>query len=106
MELIDTIYFFRGINVLNTKSELERVMEKRTKHRKEQERLVEEESKKSPFQKMLEGRARRLEMMVIIELSRKYFLSFLSFKTYNHIQKLSHNTLLFVTGLLFSRLNV
>ena len=56
--------FFRGISVLNTKSELERVMEKRNRHRKEQERVVEEETKKSPFQKMLEDRAKRLEMIV------------------------------------------
>jgi len=52
-----------GISVLNTKSELERVMEKRNRHRKEQERVVEEETKKSPFQKMLEDRAKRLEMI-------------------------------------------
>ena len=39
-------------------------MEKRNRHRKEQERVVEEETKKSPFQKMLEDRAKRLEMIV------------------------------------------
>jgi len=52
-----------GVNVLNTKSELERVMEKRNRHRKDQERIVEQEATKTPFQKMLEERAKRLEMI-------------------------------------------
>ena len=39
-------------------------MEKRNKHRKEQERIVEQEASKTPFQKMLEERAKRLEMIV------------------------------------------
>ena len=55
---------YRGVNVLNTKSELERVMEKRNKNRKEQERIIEQEATKTPFQKMLEERAKRLEMIV------------------------------------------
>ena len=60
------IIFFicRGVSVLNTKSELERVMEKRNKNRKEQERMIEQEATKTPFQKMLEERAKRLEMIV------------------------------------------
>jgi len=53
-----------GVNVLNTKSELERVMEKRNRHRKNQEKIVEQEATKTPFQKMLEERAKRLEMIV------------------------------------------
>ena len=50
--------------MLNTKSELERVMEKRNRHRKDQERIVEQQATKTPFQKMLEERAKRLEMIV------------------------------------------
>ena len=53
--------FFRGIDVLNTKSELQKVMEKRNRHRKEQERQAEVEATKTPFQKMIEERAKRLE---------------------------------------------
>eukprot|EP00093_Oithona_nana_P009213 09213.XXX_459440_467810_1 [CDS] Oithona nana genome sequencing. len=52
-----------GVKVLNTKSELERVMEKRNRHRKDQEKIVEQEATKTPFQKMLEERAKRLEMI-------------------------------------------
>lgn len=50
-----------GIDVLNTKSELERAMEKRKRNRKEQEKLHEQQASKTPFQKMLEDRAKRLE---------------------------------------------
>ena len=50
--------------MLNTESELERVMEKRNRHRKDQEKIVEQEATKTPFQKMLEERAKRLEMIV------------------------------------------
>lgn len=50
-----------GINVLENKTELQKVMEKRSRHRKEQERLHEQEATKTPFQKMLEDRAKRLE---------------------------------------------
>ena len=39
-------------------------MEKRSRHRKEQERLHEQEATKTPFQKMLEDRAKRLEKIV------------------------------------------
>ena len=39
-------------------------MEKRNRHRKDQERIVEQEATKTPFQKMLEERAKRLEMIV------------------------------------------
>merc|ERR1711953_1259572 len=62
-----------GVNVLNTKSELERVMEKRNRHRKNQEKIVEQEATKTPFQKMLEERAKRLEMIVskkIVKMNR------------------------------------
>jgi len=52
-----------GINVLNNKTELERAMEKRSRHIKEKQRLIEEESKQSPFQKMLDDRAKRLERL-------------------------------------------
>lgn len=50
-----------GINVLNSKTELQKVMEKRSRHRKEQERLDQKEASKTPFQKMLDERAKRLE---------------------------------------------
>ena len=59
--------------MLNTKSELERVMEKRNRHRKNQEKIVEQEATKTPFQKMLEERAKRLEMIVskkIVKMNR------------------------------------
>ena len=59
-----TLIFFRGINVLNTKTELEQAMAKRNRHRKEQERLHEQEISKTPFQKMLDERAKRLEKIV------------------------------------------
>merc|ERR1712223_195043 len=52
-----------GINVLNNKTELERAMEKRSRHIIEKQRLIEEESKQSPFQKMLDDRAKRLERL-------------------------------------------
>jgi len=52
-----------GINVLNTKTELERAMEKRSRKTKEKQRVIEEESKQSPFQKMLDDRAKRLERL-------------------------------------------
>merc|ERR1712018_438067 len=52
-----------GVNVLETKSELERVMEKRNRNKKDKERLHEEEAKKTPFQRVLEERAKRLDML-------------------------------------------
>ena len=58
------VVYFRGINVLENKTELQKVMEKRSRHRKEQERLHEQEATKTPFQKMLEDRAKRLEKIV------------------------------------------
>ena len=58
------IIYSRGIDVLNTKSELERAMEKRNRNRKEQEKIHEQQASKTPFQKMLEDRAKRLEKIV------------------------------------------
>jgi hypothetical protein len=46
------------------KSELEKAMEKRNRHRKEQERNVEKEACKTPFQKLLEERAKKLEKVI------------------------------------------
>ena len=60
------LFYFRGISVLNTKTELERAMEKRSRHSKEKQRQVEKEDEKTPFQKMLDDRAKRLEMLVRI----------------------------------------
>lgn len=48
-----------GINVLDQKSELEKAMEKRQRNKVEKEKKTEVE--KTPFQKMLEERAKRLE---------------------------------------------
>ena len=48
-------------------------MEKRNRHRKNQEKIVEQEATKTPFQKMLEERAKRLEMIVsekIVKMNR------------------------------------
>ena len=39
-------------------------MEKRSRHSKEKQRQVEKEDEKTPFQKMLDDRAKRLEMLV------------------------------------------
>ena len=50
--------------MLDTKSELQKAMEKRDRNKKDKERLKEEETKKTPFQKVLEERAKRLEMLV------------------------------------------
>jgi hypothetical protein len=50
-----------GINVLDKKSELQKVMEKRNSKAKDKERQVAEQAEKTPFQKMLEERAKRLE---------------------------------------------
>ena len=47
-------------------------MEKRNRNRIQKERIVEEESKKSPFQKMLEERAKRLEMLVRPQFSHVF----------------------------------
>ena len=63
--------------MLNTKSELERVMEKRNRHRKNQEKIVEQEATKTPFQKMLEERAKRLEMIVSKKSSQRIDFFFL-----------------------------
>ena len=63
--------------MLNTKSELERVMEKRNRHRKNQEKIVEQEATKTPFQKMLEERAKRLEMIVSKKSSQRINFFFL-----------------------------
>ena len=41
-------------------------MEKRSRHSKEKQRQVEKEDEKTPFQKMLDDRAKRLEMLVRI----------------------------------------
>ena len=74
---ISLFLFFSGVNVLNTKSELERVMEKRNRHRKNQEKIVEQEATKTPFQKMLEERAKRLEMIVSKKSSQRIDFFFL-----------------------------
>eukprot|EP00095_Tigriopus_kingsejongensis_P000573 maker-scaffold372_size192401-snap-gene-0.44 protein:Tk00573 transcript:maker-scaffold372_size192401-snap-gene-0.44-mRNA-1 annotation:"PREDICTED: uncharacterized protein LOC103512554" len=50
-----------GVNVLGTKSELERAMEKRTRQRVEIEKKTENESIKTDFQKVLEERAKKIE---------------------------------------------
>lgn len=52
-----------GINVLASKSELQKVMEKRNQDRKIQEKLSEKNSNKTPFQIKLEERAKRLEQL-------------------------------------------
>jgi len=50
-----------GHNVLDNKTELQKAMEKRSFKAKDKERKVSEETEKTPFQKMLEERAKRLE---------------------------------------------
>ena len=39
-------------------------MEKRNRNKKDKERVNEEEAKKTPFQRVLEERAKRLDMLV------------------------------------------
>ena len=55
--------YFRGHNVLDNKTELQKAMEKRNFKAKDKERKVSEETEKTPFQKMLEERAKRLEQV-------------------------------------------
>lgn len=50
-----------GFNPLEKKTELQKAMEKRSFRAKDKERQISEESRKTPFQKMLEERAKRLE---------------------------------------------
>jgi len=50
-----------GTNVLNSKSELERALDKHRKMKDQKEKLVEQDEQKNPFQKMLEERAKRLQ---------------------------------------------
>ena len=57
--------YFRGHNVLDNKTELQKAMEKRNFKAKDKERKVSEETEKTPFQKMLEERAKRLEQVQI-----------------------------------------
>ena len=52
-------------------------MEKRNRHRKNQEKIVEQEATKTPFQKMLEERAKRLEMIVSKKSSQRIDFFFL-----------------------------
>ena len=54
---------FSGHNVLDNKTELQKAMEKRSFKAKNKERQLSEESEKTPFQKMLEERAKRLEQV-------------------------------------------
>lgn len=57
----EKLFFFRGINPLSQKTELQKAMEKRNQHRKELEKMNEVAATKTPFQKMLEERAKRIE---------------------------------------------
>ncbi|XP_059078874.1 uncharacterized protein LOC131877267 isoform X2 [Tigriopus californicus] len=50
-----------GVNVLGTKSELEKVMEKRNRQRVEIEKKSEIQATKTDFQKVLEERAKKIE---------------------------------------------
>ena len=59
------LFYCRGHNPLDNKTELQKAMEKRSFKAKDKERKVSEESEKTPFQKMLEERAKRLEQVGI-----------------------------------------
>ena len=52
----------RGVNVLGGKSELEKALDKRKWQRVEQEKRMESEAAKTDFQKVLEERAKRIEV--------------------------------------------
>ena len=61
-------FFCRGINVLNTKSELEKAFAKHKKNLNEKKKEQESaESFTGEFQKMIAERARRLEKVKIIK---------------------------------------
>ena len=66
--------YFRGHNVLDNKTELQKAMEKRNFKAKDKERKVSEETEKTPFQKMLEERAKRLEQVKIDQNNVTYDL--------------------------------
>ena len=59
----NTYFYCRGHNVLDNKTELQKAMEKRSFKAKDKERKVSEETEKTPFQKMLDERAKRLEQV-------------------------------------------
>ena len=61
-------FSYRGHNVLDKKTELQKAMEKRSSKAKDKERQLLEEAEKTPFQKMLEERAKRLEQVCVIYL--------------------------------------
>ena len=67
-------FYFRGHNVLDNKTELQKAMEKRNFKAKDKERKVSDETEKTPFQKMLEERAKRLEQVKIDQIKVPYAL--------------------------------
>ena len=67
-------FFCRGINVLNTKSELEKAFAKHKKNLNEKKKEQESaESFTGEFQKMIAERARRLEKVHIMVVKREKF---------------------------------
>ena len=65
-------FFCRGINVLNTKSELEKAFAKHKKNLNEKKKEQESaESFTGEFQKMIAERARRLEKVHIMVVKRE-----------------------------------
>ena len=65
IKLLLPIFSYRGHNVLDKKTELQKAMEKRSFKAKTREKQISEEAEKTPFQKMLEERAKRLEQVGI-----------------------------------------
>ena len=74
--------FCSGHNVLDKKTELQKAMEKRSFKAKTKERQVSEEAEKTPFQKMLEERAKRLEQVGTFSISKLCYLKYLFSRSY------------------------
>ena len=81
-------------------------MEKRNRHRKDQERIVEQEATKTPFQKMLEERAKRLEM--IVRLKNTYFIQKFTFPNFHkiHIIKIPISKNSHYQNLIFHKIHI
>jgi hypothetical protein len=64
------LFFYSGHNVLDKKTELQKAMEKRSVKAQTKERQISVEAEKTPFQKMLEERAKRLEQVSTFSFSK------------------------------------
>lgn len=77
------IYLFRGKNVLNQKSELQKAMEKHKEQVTKRELEAQRQENMTPFEKVIEQRAKRLEIVSSINSclfwhTKKYILNKIS----------------------------